>query len=58
MKAVTDNPPLLASKAGNDVLLMPADETETMNAILAEILGDGAYRPQVYQSVKKIIRLK
>ena len=60
MKAVTiiDNAPLVASKAGNDMLLMPQDETQTINSILAEMLKDENYRQQVYQSVKKIIRLK
>lgn len=60
MKAVTiiDNAPLLASKAGNDMLLMPQDETTTINAVLAEMLIDENYKQQVYQSVKKIIRLK
>lgn len=60
MKAVTiiDNAPLIASKAGNDMLLMPINETETIDAILAEMLINENYRQQVYQSVKKIIRLK
>ncbi len=60
MKAVTiiDNAPLLASKAGNDMLLMPIDETETINSILNEMAKDASYKEQVYQSVKKIIRLK
>ncbi len=60
MKAVTiiDNAPLLASKAGNDMLLMPIDETKTINSILDEIKKNASYRKQVYQSVKKIIRLK
>ncbi|EDM43878.1 beta-N-acetylglucosaminidase [unidentified eubacterium SCB49] len=60
MKAVTiiDNAPLVASKAGNDMLLMPIDETETINSILTEMSRDSIYRQQVYQSVKKIIRLK
>lgn len=60
MKAVTiiDNAPLLASKAGNDMLLMPIDETETINSILAEMSVNPGYKKQVYQSVKKIIRLK
>ncbi|WP_432410391.1 glycoside hydrolase family 3 N-terminal domain-containing protein [Rasiella sp. SM2506] len=60
MKAVTiiDNAPLLASKAGCDMLLMPIDETETISAILNEMEQDKAYRNQVYQSVKKIIRFK
>lgn len=60
MKAVTiiDNAPLLASKAGNDMLLMPIDETETINSILDEMAKDQEYKNQVYQSVRKIIRLK
>ena len=60
MKAVTiiDNAPLLASKAGNDMLLMPIDELETINSILDEMKINPIYKEQVYQSVKKIIRLK
>ena len=60
MKAVTiiDKAPLLASKAGNDMLLMPIDETKTINSILYEMKNDAIYKNQVYQSVKKIIRLK
>ena len=60
MKAVTiiDNAPLLASKAGCDMLLMPIDETETISAILKEMETDEVYKNQVYQSVKKLIRLK
>ena len=60
MKAVTiiDNAPLLASKAGNDMLLMPIDEIKTINSILDEMRINPIYKEQVYQSVKKIIRLK
>lgn len=60
MKAVTiiENAPLLASKAGNDMLLMPIDETNTIYSILDEMENDPMYKKQVYQSVKKIIRLK
>ena len=60
MKAVTiiKNAPLLASKAGNDMLLMPTDEKETINSILDEMERDVKYKKQVYTSVKKIIRLK
>jgi beta-N-acetylhexosaminidase len=60
MKAVTiiDNAPLLASKAGCDVLLMPIDEKETINSILAEMEKDADYKRQVYDSVKKILRMK
>ncbi len=60
MKAVTilDNAPLLASKAGCDMILMPQDEEKTMNSILAEIKSDEAYYEQIVASVKKILRLK
>lgn len=60
MKAVTviEDAPLLASKAGNDMLLMPINETTTINSILEEMAKDDAYKAQVYASVKKIIRLK
>lgn len=60
MKAVTifEDAPLIASKAGNDMLLMPIGETETINIIINEMPNDPIYKEQVYQSVKKIIRLK
>lgn len=60
MKAVTiiDDAPLLASKAGCDMLLMPIDETVTSDSILAEMEKDADYKNQVYDSVKKILRLK
>jgi len=60
MKAVTilDNAPLLASKAGCDMILMPQDERKTMNSVLEEIKKDPEYHKQVMASVKKILRLK
>lgn len=60
MKAVTilDNAPLLASKAGCDLILMPQDEEKTIHAILAAMKTDTGYKKQVMQSVKKILRLK
>ena len=60
MKAVTilDNAPLLASKAGCDLILMPQDEEATINAVLSEIKKDVTYKKQVIQSIKKILRLK
>ncbi|WP_378180372.1 glycoside hydrolase family 3 N-terminal domain-containing protein [Aquimarina sp. SS2-1] len=60
MKAVTilDNAPLLASKAGCDMILMPQDEKKTLDSILAEMKINSAYREQVTTSVKKILRLK
>ncbi len=60
MKAVTiiDNAPLLASKAGCDLILMPQNEEKTISAILAAMKEDAAYREQVAASVKKVLRLK
>lgn len=60
MKAVTilDKAPLKASMAGCDMLLMPIDELQTIHWIAEEIKRNAAYKEQVYQSVKKIIRLK
>ncbi|MFC5047662.1 glycoside hydrolase family 3 N-terminal domain-containing protein [Aquimarina hainanensis] len=60
MKAVTilKNAPLLASKAGCDLILMPQNEERTMQNIYKETLSDPAYKKQVATSVKKIIRLK
>lgn len=60
MKAVNviDNAPLLASKAGCDMLLMPIDEEKTINSILEEMKVNPDYKNQIYNSVKKIIRLK
>lgn len=60
MKAVTilDNAPLLASKAGCDLILMPQNEEQVLSSILAEIKSDPSYHKQVMQSVKKILRMK
>ena len=60
MKSVTafDNAALLASKAGNDLLLMPIDEIKIIHLILNEMKKDFQYREQIYESIKKIIRLK
>lgn len=60
MKAVTiyEDAPLMASKAGCDLLLMPIDEGKVMKSILAEMEKDELYKEQVYQSVRKIIRMK
>lgn len=49
---------LLAAKAGCDMILMPVDETGTLKAILNEMGSDEAFRRQIHDSVKRIIRLK
>jgi beta-N-acetylhexosaminidase len=60
MKAVTilDKAPLKASMAGCDMILMPIDELQTIEWIEEEMMANTAYKKQVYQSVKKILRLK
>jgi len=60
MKAVNiyENSSLLAMKAGNDMLCMPADEDKAIASILAEMETDASFRKQVIGSVKKAIRLK
>lgn len=60
MKAVTilEKAPLKASMAGCDFILMPIDEVQTAQWILDEMKVNSSYRKQVYQSVKKILRLK
>ncbi|MFN3341486.1 MAG: glycoside hydrolase family 3 N-terminal domain-containing protein [Flavobacteriales bacterium] len=49
---------LKAAKAGCDVILMPRDEDAVHADILAEIKKDEVFRDQVYESVKRIIRIK
>ncbi len=49
---------LKAAQAGCDILLMPVDETKTINSIVKEIAADEFFKEQVYRSVKRIIRLK
>ena len=50
--------PLLASRAGADVILMPADERATHAMLLAELRRDPAYREQLYRSVDRVLRAK
>lgn len=60
MKAVTkiENSPLLAAKAGCDMILMPPNETQLLADIVKEMGQDQNFKQEVEQSVKKIIRLK
>lgn len=51
-------PSLNAVKAGCDMILMPSDETKLLNSILSEMNKDENFKQQVYESVKKIIRIK
>ena len=50
--------PLMASKAGADVILMPEDERLTHRMMLAEMKIDAAYRAQLYRSVDRVLRAK
>jgi len=50
--------PLMASKAGADVILMPVDERLTMRMILDEMEKDPGYKAQVYRSVDRVLRAK
>jgi len=50
--------PLMASKAGADVILMPADERLTHQMMLDEMAKDADYRQQVYRSVDRVLRAK
>ena len=47
-----------AAEAGCDMILMPVDELGTLNGILSEMNENEAFRNQIYDSVKRIIRAK
>ncbi len=47
-----------ATMAGCDMLLMPVNEESDVVEILSEMKINETYKDQIYQSVKKIIRLK
>ena len=49
---------LLAAMAGCDQLLMPIDEEKVIMDILNEIQKNEDFKLQIYNSVKKIIKLK
>jgi beta-N-acetylhexosaminidase len=53
-----ENCGLLAAQAGCDQLLMPVDEEKDIMDILEAIALDSSFKEQVFESVKKIIRLK
>jgi beta-N-acetylhexosaminidase len=60
MKAATNIPqaPLKAAMAGCDMILMPVNETEAIQSISTEMNQNEAFKLQIKESVKKIIRLK
>lgn len=49
---------LSAIKAGCDMVLMPDNETRLISAVKKEMNRDDNFKSQVYDSVKKIIRVK
>jgi len=60
MKAVNDlqSPSLKAIMAGCDLILMPSDENKLLNSVLIEMKKNENLKLQIYESVKKIIRVK
>ncbi len=52
------NAPLLAVRAGCDMILMPADEKKLIDDIINEMNNDQAFRFRVENAVRKIIRMK
>lgn len=60
MQAVAKIPDgdMLAARAGNDMLLMPADEDDLHAKLITAMINDAAFKTQVMESVSKIIRLK
>lgn len=53
-----ENSTLLAAKAGCDMILMPPNEQETIQLIIAEMKANEDFDAQIEESVKRIIKLK
>lgn len=53
-----DNPDLKAALAGNDLILMPKDETKLHADLMEQVLNNSSFAEQFESSVKRIIRLK
>ena len=60
MEAVSkrNKPSLNAVIAGNDLILAPSDEGILISSIVEKMKTDESFKQQIYQSVKKIIRMK
>ena len=56
--ASVKNANVLAIAAGCDILLMPLDAEKAFSEILAEYRSNEAFRQQVDESAKRIIRMK
>jgi len=52
------SPSLNAIKAGCDMVIMPSDELKLINSVVSEMQQDKAFKNQIYDSVKRIIRAK
>ena len=52
------NADFLALLAGNDIILMPGDEDMLVAQALEKMKADEAFRSQVYESAKRVLRLK
>lgn len=52
-----ESAPLTAAKAGNDMILMPPNETKLLNEMLAAYNADEALRAQWDAGVKRILKL-
>lgn len=52
------SPSLNAIKAGCDMVIMPTDEVKLINSVIAEMQSNEAFKKQIYDSVRKIIRAK
>ncbi len=53
-----DFPALLAVKAGSDMVLLPEDELSFIESVEREMELEEQFRLQIFESVRKIIRLK
>jgi len=51
-------PSLKAIEAGCDMALMPSDEIKLINSVKEAMNKDTEFREHVYESVKKVIRVK
>jgi len=60
MEAVTkfQSPSLKAIEAGCDMVLMPSDEVKLINSVKEEMKRNNEFKEQVYDSVRKVIRVK
>ena len=60
MEAVTQfqSPSLKAIEAGCDIVLMPSDEVKLINSVKEKMDKDQEFREQVYESVRRVLRVK